>query len=84
MGQNRNGELVVGGAAGFADMGKIRCGPTRDFLSIKLKASSIDGRSRYTRGDPTEKLEAIEAIVPPHLRKGSFKAPDKLIAMLRA
>jgi hypothetical protein len=23
----------------------------------------------YTRGDPTEKLEAIEAIVPPHLRK---------------
>jgi len=37
----------------------------------------------YIRGDPTDKLEAIEAIVPPHLRKGSFRPPDKLIAMLR-
>lgn len=38
----------------------------------------------YTRGDPSEKLEAIEAIVPPHLRRGSFRPPDKLIALLRA
>ena len=38
----------------------------------------------YTRADPTEKLEAIEAIVPPHLRKGSFRPPDKLIALLKA
>ena len=37
----------------------------------------------YTRGDPTEKLEAMEAIVPPHLRRGSFQPPDKLIALLR-
>jgi integrase/recombinase XerD len=38
----------------------------------------------YTRADPTEKLEAIEAIVPPHLRRGSFRPPDKLIALLKA
>jgi integrase/recombinase XerD len=38
----------------------------------------------YTRGDPTEKLEAIEAIVPPHLCKGSFVPPDRLMALLKA
>jgi hypothetical protein len=37
----------------------------------------------YTRADPAEKLEAIEAIVPPHLRKGSFRPSDKLIALLK-
>jgi hypothetical protein len=26
----------------------------------------------YVRGDPTAKLEVIEAIVPPHLRKPRF------------
>ena len=36
-----------------------------------------------TRGDPTEKLEAIKSIVPPHLRKGVFRPPDKLIALLK-
>jgi integrase/recombinase XerD len=37
----------------------------------------------YARGDPTEKLEAIEAIVPPHARKGFFRPLDKLIALLK-
>ena len=37
----------------------------------------------YTRADPTEKLEAINAMVPPHLRKGTFRPPDKLIAWLK-
>ncbi len=31
--------------------------------------------------DPSEKLEAI---VPPHLRRGSFRPTDKLIALLKA
>lgn len=53
-------------------------------VSLWLGHSHLATTEIYTRGDPTEKLEAIEAIVPPHLRKGSFKAPDKLIAMLRA
>ncbi|WP_258052476.1 hypothetical protein [Mesorhizobium sp. INR15] len=30
----------------------------------------------YTRGDPAEKLEAMEAIVPPHLRRGTFQPTD--------
>jgi hypothetical protein len=37
----------------------------------------------YTRGDPTEKLDAMEAIVPPQLRRGTFKPSDKLIALLK-
>ncbi len=36
----------------------------------------------YLRVDPSEKLEAVEAAVPPSLRKGKFKAPDALIASL--
>jgi integrase/recombinase XerD len=34
--------------------------------------------------DPTEKLEAVEAVVPPELWRGRFKAPDALIASLLA
>ena len=28
-------------------------------------------------------LEAIEAVVPPSLRKGKFRPPDKLLALLK-
>ncbi len=31
---------------------------------------------------PSEKLEAVEAALPPALRRGRFKAPDALIAAL--
>ena len=34
------------------------------------------------RADPSEKLEAIEAIVPPHLRRGTFRPTDALLAWL--
>lgn len=37
----------------------------------------------YTRADPTVRLEALHAVVPPQLRKGSFRPPDKLIALLK-
>ena len=37
----------------------------------------------YTRGDPTEKLDAMESIVPPHLRRGTFQPSDRLIALLK-
>ena len=53
-------------------------------VSLWLGHSNLATTEVYTRADPTEKLEAIEAIVPPHLRKGSFRPPDKLIAFLRA
>ena len=36
----------------------------------------------YLRMDPSEKLEAVEAVIPPELRRGRFKAPDALIASL--
>jgi integrase/recombinase XerD len=51
-------------------------------VSLWLGHSNLASTEIYTRGDPTEKLEAIEAIVPPHLRKGAFRPPDKLIALL--
>jgi len=52
-------------------------------VSLWLGHSQLATTEIYTRGDPTEKLEAIEAIVPPQLRRGSFRPPDKLMAMLR-
>jgi len=52
-------------------------------VSLWLGHSQLATTEIYTRSDPGEKLEAIEAIVPPRLRKGSFRPPDKLMAMLR-
>ena len=37
----------------------------------------------YLQADPTEKIEAIESVVPPLLRRGQFTVPDRLIADLR-
>jgi hypothetical protein len=31
----------------------------------------------------SDKLDAIEAVIPPELRRGQFTVPDRLIAMLR-
>ena len=53
-------------------------------VSLWLGHSSLTTTEIYVRADPTEKLEAIDAVVPPHLRRGSFRHPDKLIAMLKA
>jgi hypothetical protein len=36
----------------------------------------------YTRADPSVKLEALEAMLPPKLRSEPFKAMDALIASL--
>ena len=38
----------------------------------------------YVEGDASEKLEVLQAVVPPTLRPGQFRPPDKLIAALRA
>jgi len=37
----------------------------------------------YVDGDPTEKVEVLKAVLPPSLRPGKFRPPDKLIAALR-
>lgn len=52
-------------------------------VSLWLGHANLATTEIYVRADPSEKLEAINAIVPPHLRKGKFRPPDQLIALLR-
>ena len=52
-------------------------------VSLWLGHATLTTTEVYTRGDPTEKLDAMEAIVPPHLRRGAFQPSDKLIALLK-
>jgi len=53
-------------------------------VSLWLGHANLATTEIYVRADPSQKLEAIEAIVPPHLRKGKFRPPDRLIAMLKS
>lgn len=57
---------------------------TRDIRKVALWLGHADTRTTeiYLRVDPTEKLEAVEAVLPLGLRRGRFKAPDALIASL--
>lgn len=57
---------------------------TRDIRKVALWLGHADIRTTeiYLRVDPSEKLEAVEAILPLGLRRGKFKAPDALIASL--
>jgi site-specific recombinase XerD len=52
-------------------------------VSLWLGHSSIKTTEIYTRVDPTDKLTAIRFMAPPTLRKGRFRPPDKLIALLK-
>jgi len=53
-------------------------------VSLWLGHSSLQSTEIYLRADPTEKLEALAAVLPPTLKRGRFKAPDKLLAMLKS
>ena len=53
-------------------------------VSLWLGHASVKTSEIYTRADPKVKLEALDAVTPPHLRRGCFRPPDKLIAMLKA
>ena len=57
---------------------------TRDVRKVALWLGHADIRTTevYLRMDATQKLEAVEAVIPPELRRGRFKAPDALIASL--
>ena len=49
-----------------------------------LGHASVQTTEIYVRADPTAKLESINSMLPPDLRPGRFRAPDKLLASLRA
>ena len=53
-------------------------------VSLWLGHASLQSTEVYLRADPTEKLEALAAVMPPSLKRGHFKSPDKLLAMLKA
>ena len=58
---------------------------TKDLRKVSLWLGHADMQTTevYLRADPTEKIEALESIMPPALRRGQFTVPDKLIASLR-
>jgi integrase/recombinase XerD len=57
---------------------------TRDIRKVALWLGHADIRTTetYLRIEPSEKLEAVEAVVPLGLRRGRFKPPDALITSL--
>lgn len=67
-------------AGTFSVIGKSR---REAKLSLWLGHEDIQTTEVYLRADPTEKLEAMSAMVPLTLKRGQFRAPDKLIASLR-
>ena len=58
---------------------------TRDVrkVALWLGHANLQSTEIYLRADPAEKLEALQALTPPSLRRGQFRAPDKLLAMLQ-
>jgi site-specific recombinase XerD len=52
-------------------------------VSLWLGHAQMQTTEIYLRADPMEKIDAIEAVIPPSLKRGRFTAPDKLIAALR-
>ena len=51
-------------------------------VSLWLGHANMQTTEIYTRADPSIKFEALDAITPPNLRSGRFRASDKLIASL--
>jgi integrase/recombinase XerD len=51
-------------------------------VSLWLGHADMQATEVYVRADPTEKLDAFGAVLPPSLRRGQFTVPDRLIAML--
>jgi site-specific recombinase XerD len=51
-------------------------------VSLWLGHADMQTTQVYLRADPTEKLTTVGALALPALRRGRFRAPDKLIATL--
>jgi integrase/recombinase XerD len=52
-------------------------------VSLWLGHASLQSTEIYLRADPTAKLEALAVMAPPMITPGRFRAPDRLLAMLR-
>ena len=52
-------------------------------VALWLGHASVQTTEIYTRADPIERMETLNAVIPPTLRKGRFRPPDKLISLLR-
>ena len=52
-------------------------------VSLWLGHASVQTTEIYTRANPADKLEAMEAVAPPALKRGHFRPPDRLIAELK-
>jgi site-specific recombinase XerD len=57
---------------------------TKDLRKVSLWLGHADMQTTeiYTRADPSIKREALDAVTPPKLKSGRFRASDKLIASL--
>lgn len=58
---------------------------TRDIrkVALWLGHATIQSTEMYLNSDPAEKLETLEAVVPPTLKRGTFSPPDRLLELLR-
>ena len=52
-------------------------------VSLWLGHADMQTTEVYLRADLTDKIAALEVVMPPALRRGHFTVPDKLIASLR-
>ena len=62
----------------------LQAGNELNVVRLWLGHASLQSTEMYLRADPTEKLEALAAGVPPNVRRGRFRAPDKLLALLQS
>lgn len=65
--------------------GKMVLRATRDIrkTALWLGHAGIRTTEMYTQSDPEENASVLEAVTPPSLRRGRFKPPDKLLALLK-
>jgi integrase/recombinase XerD len=52
-------------------------------VSLWLGHAQMQTTEVYLRADPTEKIDAIDKVIPPTLKRGQFTVPDKLIEALQ-
>jgi integrase/recombinase XerD len=50
-------------------------------VSLWFGHADMQATAVYGRADPTEQLDALEAVIPPSRRRGQFTVPDRWIAM---